>query len=261
MLIFERLEHLQKSWFFDANYLSDSLAIPKKNLRLRAKFFRIAHSHSRSHSHSLKILRKENDPFPDSHSLRIKGNDHHWIFPTMWPVTKTKQHTNGSWINFSTTFPDSHFSAMGLSVRITKTETWTGNNLFLQWCPLRNREQKLETLMGLVAPQGRQRLKICYLTRNFFLRCRSASESVFARIMDQSFQGFTDSRNLFSDAEVLKIWQIYVLGVTYLTNVLVCVMYVMMYVVCAGLLLQCQSVVHLNNPSRIYGTYDRSATR
>ena len=29
--ILERLEHLQKSWFFDANYLSDSLAIPKKN--------------------------------------------------------------------------------------------------------------------------------------------------------------------------------------------------------------------------------------
>ena len=30
MLIFERLEHLKKSGFFDANYLSDSLAIPKK---------------------------------------------------------------------------------------------------------------------------------------------------------------------------------------------------------------------------------------
>ena len=29
--ILERLEHLQKSWFFDANYLSDSLAIPKTN--------------------------------------------------------------------------------------------------------------------------------------------------------------------------------------------------------------------------------------
>ena len=41
MLIFERLEHLKKSWFLDANYLSDSLAIPKKNLRLRAKFFEL----------------------------------------------------------------------------------------------------------------------------------------------------------------------------------------------------------------------------
>jgi len=79
MLIFERLEHLKKSRFFDANYLSDSLSIPKKNLRLRAKFFRIAHTRSHSHSHSLKVLRKENDPFPDSHSLRIKGNDHRWL--------------------------------------------------------------------------------------------------------------------------------------------------------------------------------------
>jgi len=37
---------------------------------------------------------------------------------------------------------------------------------------------------------------------------------------------------VFSDAEVLNILQIYVLGVKYLTNV--CVRYVMMYVVCAG---------------------------
>ena len=89
MLIFERLEHLKKSWFFDANYLSDSLAIPKKKLRSRAKFFQIAHTHSHSHSHSLKILRKENDPFPDSHSLRIKGNDHRWIFMFLTDTTKT----------------------------------------------------------------------------------------------------------------------------------------------------------------------------
>ena len=78
MLIFERLEHLKRSCFFDANYLSDSLAIPKKKLRSRAFFFRIAHSYSHSHSHSLKVLRNENDPFPDSHSLRIKGNYHNW---------------------------------------------------------------------------------------------------------------------------------------------------------------------------------------
>ena len=31
MLILERLEHPKKSWFFDAKYLSDSLAIQKKN--------------------------------------------------------------------------------------------------------------------------------------------------------------------------------------------------------------------------------------
>jgi len=31
MLISERHEYLKKSWFFDANYLSDSLAIPKKS--------------------------------------------------------------------------------------------------------------------------------------------------------------------------------------------------------------------------------------
>jgi len=66
-LILERLEHLKKLGFFDANCLSDSLAIPKKKLRLRAKFFRIPHSLS----HSLKVLRKKNESFLDSHSLRI----------------------------------------------------------------------------------------------------------------------------------------------------------------------------------------------
>jgi len=43
--------------------------------------------------------------------------------------------------------------AMGFSTRITETET--GNNLFPQWCPLRNREQKQKQPMGLVAPRGR----------------------------------------------------------------------------------------------------------
>jgi len=37
------------------------------------------------------------------------------------------------------------------------------------------------------------------------LRCRSASESVFAGNLDQIFQGFIDSKNVFSDAEVLEI--------------------------------------------------------
>jgi len=39
MLIFERLEHLKKSWFLDANYLSDSLAIPKKRICAYAQSF------------------------------------------------------------------------------------------------------------------------------------------------------------------------------------------------------------------------------
>jgi len=68
--------------------------------------------------------------------------------------------------------------------------------------------------------------------QNKILRCRSTSKSVFAGILHQIFQGFIDSENVFSDAEVLNIWQIYDVGVKYLTNV--CVMYVMMYVVCVG---------------------------
>ena len=55
---------------------------------------------------------------------------------------------------------------------------------------------------------------------------------MFPGILDQIFRGFIDSKNVFSDAEVLKIWQIYVVGVKYLTNVFV--MYIMKYVVCAG---------------------------
>jgi len=46
--------------------------------------------------------------------------------------------------------------------------------------------------------------KICHI---FFFRCRSASESVFAGILDQIFQGFIDSRNVFSDAEELTFWE------------------------------------------------------
>ena len=55
---------------------------------------------------------------------------------------------------------------------------------------------------------------------------------MFAGILDEIFQGFIDSKKVFSDAKVFEISQIYVLGVKYLTNV--CVMYVMTYVVCAG---------------------------
>ena len=41
MLICERLEHLKNSWFFDANYLSDSLAIPKKKCAYAQSFFEL----------------------------------------------------------------------------------------------------------------------------------------------------------------------------------------------------------------------------
>ena len=68
-----------------------------------------------------------------------------------------------------------------------------------------NREQKQGTLMGLVAPKGCRRLKFCGVSRNYFLRCRCASESVFRGILDQTFRGFIDSKNVFLDAEVLKI--------------------------------------------------------
>jgi len=37
------------------------------------------------------------------------------------------------------------------------------------------------------------------------LRCRSASESEFAGILDQIFQGFIDPKNVFSDTEVLEM--------------------------------------------------------
>jgi len=85
--------------------------------------------------------------------------------------------------------------------------------LFPQWCPLRNRKQKHETLVGVVAPRGRWRLNDA-AKKEF--RCCSTSESVFAGILDQIFRGFIDSKNVFSDAEVLKICQIYVLGVKYI---------------------------------------------
>jgi len=38
MLILERLEHPKKSWFFDAKYLSDSLAIPTKKFDAQSFF-------------------------------------------------------------------------------------------------------------------------------------------------------------------------------------------------------------------------------
>ena len=49
------------------------------------------------------------------------------------------------------------------------------------------------------------RLPGAKMTPEFFLRCRSASESVFPGILDQIFRGFIDSNNVFSDSEVLKI--------------------------------------------------------
>ena len=66
-LVLERLESLKNCIFFDTDCFSNLLAIPKKTLRSRAKFFRIP----QLPSHSLKVLRKENGSFPDSHSLRM----------------------------------------------------------------------------------------------------------------------------------------------------------------------------------------------
>ena len=68
-----------------------------------------------------------------------------------------------------------------------------------------NREQKQGTLVGQVGPRGRQRLKFCGVSRKNKMRCRSASESVFPGILDQIFRGFVDLKNVFADAEVLKI--------------------------------------------------------
>ena len=56
------------------------------------------------------------------------------------------------------------------------------------------------------------RLREANIFRKFFLN-RSASESLFHGILNQIFRGFIDSKNVSPDAEALKIWQIYVLGV------------------------------------------------
>ena len=90
-------------------------------------------------------------------------------------------------------------TVMVFPVRITETKT--GNNLSPRWCPLRNREQKQKQLMGLAA--GGQNFEASATKKK--LRCRSASESVFAGIFDQIFKGFIDSENVFSDVEVLEI--------------------------------------------------------
>jgi len=52
---------------------------------------------------------------------------------------------------------------MGFPARIIELET--GNNLFPQWCPLRNRKQKQKQLRGLVALRCRQRPKFCGVNR------------------------------------------------------------------------------------------------
>ena len=53
---------------------------------------------------------------------------------------------------------------------------------------------------------------------------------MFPGNLNQIFRGFIDFKNMFSNAEALKIRQTLVLGVKHLTNVYV--MYAMMYVVC-----------------------------
>jgi len=59
-----------------------------------------------------------------------------------------------------------------------------------------------ETTYGPGRPARPPEAKIAAM---FFLGCRSASESVFAGILDQIFQGFINSKNVISDAEVLEI--------------------------------------------------------
>jgi len=72
-----------------------------------------------------------------------------------FPVPETYAYLSGSW---KMKMAKLKVAAMGFSVRITETET--GNNLFPQWCPWRNREQKQKHLMGLVAPRGCRRPKL-----------------------------------------------------------------------------------------------------
>jgi len=83
----------------------------KKKLRSRAEFFRIAHTHS----HSLRVLRIENDPFPDSHSLMIKGNDHRWSTSTSTCITYL--HILVRWTSLSGYFSRSWFKCGHMVVK------------------------------------------------------------------------------------------------------------------------------------------------
>jgi len=92
------------------------------------------------------------------------------------------------------------------------------------------REQEQGTLMELVAPRGRQRLKWRRKKKNWDVVARR--RACFLEFW-MKFSGVSSTSKLFiSDAKVLKVWRIYVLGVRCLTNI--CVMYVMMYVMCVG---------------------------
>ena len=140
----------------------------------------------------------------------------------------------GAWWNFGKSFEHALF--------ICKTVWYSCDGFFCKDYGNRIRKQLVPAVVSF-AKQGTEtetpygpglpaRPPEAKWRRKKNLRCRSASESVFAGILDQIFQGFIDSENVFWDAEMFKIWQIYVLGVKYLTNV--GVLYVMMYVVCAG---------------------------
>jgi len=92
------------------------------------------------------------------------------------------------------------FTTMVFPVSITGPRTGTGNNLFPQWCLDRTGNRNREHLW---AWSPREVAGGYNLSLNFFLRCRSASESVFPGILDQTFRDFIDFKNVFSDAEVL----------------------------------------------------------
>jgi len=78
------------------------------------------------------------------------------------------------------------------------------DQLVLPFAPCGNREQE----------QGTHSLWYCLVAARgwSFLRCRSASGSVFPGISGQILQGFIVLKSVISDGQALKIWQIYVLG-------------------------------------------------
>ena len=127
---------------------------------------------------------------------------------------------------YSLVYLNTRIATMGFSIMITETET--GNNLFPQWCPLRNREQKRNQFKFLVAPRGRRRLK--FTSQFFFFDMSQRIEECVCWNFGLKFSGFHRlKKRVFRRRSVGDLTN---LGVKYFTNV--CVMYVMMYVLCAG---------------------------
>ena len=117
--------------------------------------------------------------------------------------------------------------AVGFPARIT--ETRTRKNLLQQWWLVRTGTETGNTYgPGRPARPPEAKIRCCKKK----LTCRSASESVFPGILDQIFRGFIDSKKrVFSRRSVEDLTNLRS-GSQIFVNV--CVMYVMMYVVCAG---------------------------